>query len=208
MEKHFQPSEPVKAEAIDFFIREYGDKISLITTELRFGSLSSSADIAIIVNNKLIAIEVKSKSDKLSLLSTQLSNYKLVFDEVYLILEKKGNKHFSPESLNINGLMILENNKIELLTNKKFKNPSRSKTEILYSIPITFLKTKIPSLANLNASSVRSHIIEKYNLDQCQTLMLEYLLKSRSKNYELFTKERGVITHLEDIQLFKSRILK
>ena len=73
-------AEHLKCRIIDYLLQIYPNII--IGNEIMFGSSRNSADLLAIIDNQIIAIEIKSKDDNLKRLPHQIEEYSKVYDKI------------------------------------------------------------------------------------------------------------------------------
>ncbi|MFG1594207.1 sce7726 family protein [Halobacteriovorax sp. CON-3] len=65
------------------------NKRSIIMNELTIGKFARRVDLAILINDKLIAFEIKSEADSLRRLESQVNTYLNYFDKVVVVSDSK-----------------------------------------------------------------------------------------------------------------------
>ena len=191
----------IKAMLIDYFIKNDTNK-SLFGNEIYFGSNKRCADL-IKINNYITAYEIKSEYDKLTNLQAQLSDYLEVFDFIYLVTTPKlylTAKHIVSDRI---GIILIDNSNI--LTIKKAKKIiNQNKTELLDTVPISFLKSYFKLQHRLNASQTR-RLCEKTKLTEIKNCVKFYFITKLEYGNSSFVNERGTYTHYEDLALLSTK---
>ena len=126
-------AEKLKCRIIDYLLQKHPNII--IGNEIMFGSSRNSADLLAILNNNIIAIEIKSKDDNLNRLRSQIDEYAKVFDKIiiYCSQDKIDDilKIIAEKPI---GLYCISENCITKMQ-KAMTNNSTCKEEMLASMP-------------------------------------------------------------------------
>lgn len=192
----------IKAHFINAII---GDKIKLfnnkfiIGQEIMYGSNKMLVDLLLINEKGLIAIEIKSENDNTLRLSSQIENYKLIYDYTYVIVTNKHIKHVTRLDDKSFGIILLENDKFEIIR-KPLKNKEISKQQILDSMPGLFLKKKFALPSKLTAYEVRTKL-ERKSLSCLKETLREYYLNKLEYLNQLLIPNKEVLTHFEDVSI-------
>lgn len=188
-------AENIKAKVIDWLLTCQKD--ILIGNEIMYGTSRKVVDLLAIIDNKAIAIEIKSASDKLNRLQDQLEEYYKVFDKVIIITSTShlnSIKQIIPKGT---GIYTISNGKIRKI-NAPFLNRNQSKLEILYTISSSFLKKQYPRYKALNEHEIRFLLSKKKKAD-IHTLLIDFYKYRLTEKYQLFVRERGEHTLIDDI---------
>lgn len=76
----------VKAEVLGFIRRAGGSRETVVTAEFTLGSSGVRADLALLADDELIGIEIKTERDTLRRLPSQMCGYAKYFDHVVLVV--------------------------------------------------------------------------------------------------------------------------
>lgn len=195
-------AETIKAVVIDWLIGHYKDVI--IGNEVMYGSRRKVVDLLAIINDKTIAIEIKSASDKLIRLPEQIEEYKKVFDRILVVASPS---HIDAISCIIDkGIGLYVADKGLKRKSPSLLNHDQDKFEMLSSVSASFLKRSFPVFKNQNENEIRLLLSHKKKADIHKTMISFY--KARlSERFHLFLKDRGINTLIDDIPMLSSLIL-
>lgn len=187
----------IKALLVDHYLK-INDNVYL-GNEVTFGKNKRLADL-IILRDKLYGFEIKAHNDHLRNLRNQLNDYSKVFDYVYAVVtENHLNKAKSHINKNEGLLLIKSNEQIEVIKPAS-QIKKNTKTDILETIPVSYLKTKMNLESNLQAYVIRKKFKRK-KIFELKNILYGYIEQKLIPTNQQFFKERGVITHFEEIQL-------
>lgn len=195
-------AEYIKCKFIDFMLSKNYELI--IGNELMYGIKRKLVDLVVLKNNKIFAIEIKSNNDNLNRLKEQIEEYKKVFNYVLIVTtEKFKNRILNTVPSDI-GIYIIEAD----FSLHKIRSPriqsDRNKIEILYSINAKFLsKIGNYSLQKYNADEIRL-LYAKKRISHIQEILLTYLTEKYKDKFNLFMRDRGIQTHIEDLEILSS----
>lgn len=195
-------AEYIKCLFIDYLISR--DNNSIIGNEFMYGTKRKLVDLIIFHTKKTTAIEIKSNNDNLNRLEEQVQEYKKIFDYVIIVTTDKFKNKVIEKTSDDVGVYIIDNN----LSIVKLRNPKqqrkKDKTELLYSINSRYLfKHGDYSYREYNADEIRK-IYAKKKSSHIQEVFLAYLDKKYNHRFNLFMKERGLQTHIEDLCILSS----
>ena len=161
-------AETIKALVIDWLIASHNDIV--IGNEVMYGTTRKVVDLLAIINNEIIAIEIKSASDNLNRLSEQIQEYRKIFDRVIIVSSpshKDGIQSITNKEI---GLYIID----KTITKVHSSRPNRhqNKIEMLFSISSNFLKKIYPQYKRLNSNEIRAKLSKKKKSDIHQLLIL------------------------------------
>ena len=195
-------AEYIKCKFIDFMLSKNYELI--IGNELMYGIKRKLVDLVVLKNNKIFAVEIKSNSDNLNRLKEQIEEYKKVFNYVLVVTtEKFKNRILDTVSSDI-GIYIIEADfSLHKIRSPRIQN-DRNKIEILYSINAKFLsKIGNYSLQKYNADEIRL-LYAKKRISYIQEILLTYLTEKYKDRFNLFMRDRGIQTHIEDLEILSS----
>lgn len=195
-------AEPIKAKVIDWLISRHQDII--IGNEVMYGSSRKVVDLLAIIDDKTIAIEIKSASDKLSRLPEQLEEYNKIFDKVIIISSPShitGIKNIISKGT---GLYAIDGSikRIQAPVVNKHLN----KLEILNSVTSAFLKKMFSQYRSLNANEIRLLLSKEKKADIHQ-LLISFYKQRLTERFQLFMRDRGDYTLADDIPILSSLTL-
>ena len=194
-------ADKIKAELIDFLLADSNAKYDLLVNEAPFLQTNRWADLIAIRDGKIIGFEIKSEQDSLRTLTEQLADYVKVFNRVYLVLAEKFIK--SPElevlSRNIGIIIIKKDHKV------KKRRKATSKTSLDKSALTTMLWRKdleklAPAQKNTDIEVLRNYVVKNCSTKIIQCQIIEALKSRYALSYELFLKDRGNYTTIEDLR--------
>lgn len=187
-------AEAIKAKVIDWLLASHRDII--IGNEVMYGSSRKVVDLLAIIDNKTIAVEIKSSSDRLSRLLDQIKEYRKVFDKTIIIT--------SPSHLNSIKKLVTDGIGLYVIdkTIKRIQpaatNRNWDKLEVLNSISSSFLKKLYPQHKTLNENEIRL-ILSKEKKVVIHQLLLSFYKQRLSEKNKLFLSDRGDQTLVDDI---------
>ena len=134
-------AETIKAIVIDWLLTSQSGDI-IIGNEVMYGTKRKMVDLLAIINNKIIAIEIKSSSDNLNRLSEQIQEYNKVFDKVIIVSSSSHKDGIKSIINNGVGQYVIDNSITKI--SSPLINTKQDKLEMLYSISSTYLKKQYP----------------------------------------------------------------
>lgn len=196
----FPPAALYKAACIDYYIKLY--KCHVITSEFRYGTNQLVTDLVLMTSRNIISIEVKSEHDDLRRLKSQVSEARKNFN-LTLVFAAPKHKNELLDLLPLDvGITIFENGRCKLIRKPQRNNPLE--TEIVATIPASFLRTYFKIPQNLDSDQVRLLVINKHRHSVFECLKL-YMRHKYSDNYHRFLLDRGERTHIEDIPILNMK---
>lgn len=197
-----QSAEYIKCLFIDYLLSRYKELI--IGNELMYGIKRKVVDLVVLQKNKIIAVEIKSDSDNLNRLEEQISEYKKIFDYILIVTTEKHASRISEVVPSEIGIYIFKEN----LLMKKIRNPriqrNKDKVEMLYSINAKYLcKLEGFTLSKYDTDEIRQKYAKR-RISNIQEILFMYLTQKYKERFTLFMNERGMLTHIEDLNLLSS----
>ena len=192
-------AEYIKAAVIDWLISRHPSII--IGNEVMYGSSRKVVDLLAIIDNKTVAIEIKSDSDNLNRLPEQILEYNKIFDKVIIISAPSHLKNITRLINKGIGLYVIDKSIKKIQT--PLINHHLNKLEILYSISSVFLKKIYPNLKNLNADELRVHLSKK-GKSEIHQILISFYQQRLSERFRFFLNERGEYTLVDDIPTLSS----
>lgn len=195
-------AEYIKCLFIDYLISRNDD--SIIGNEFMYGTKRKLVDLIIFHSQKTTAIEIKSNNDNLSRLEEQIQEYKKIFDYVIIVTTEKYQDKIIDKTSDDVGIYVINNNfSIVKLRNPK-QQKKKDKKELLYSVNSQYLhKYSNYSYREYNADEIREMYAKK-KISYVQEIFLTYLYKKYYNKFNLFMKERGLYTHIDDLSILSS----
>jgi hypothetical protein len=190
----------IKALLIDFIEKENLIENCLYGNEVFYGTKKRQADL-IVLNGYVTAFEIKSMSDDFRRIREQLNDYGKVFDYNYLVTtkchEEKANRVINDKE----GLIILNDDKTFVIKRKSKLQIEQSKSEILDTIPLVFLKKHFKVKGPIKSVTELKKSLIEFSLNDLR-IALRYFLKERlGPRNKIFFEEKGINTHFEDLKL-------
>ncbi|MDR0961481.1 MAG: hypothetical protein LBM62_02820 [Mediterranea sp.] len=201
-ENKCQSAEYMKTIIIDYFINQYGiDKI-LIGNEVMYGTKRKVVDLLIICNNKTIAIEIKAENDDLRRIVEQIEECKKVFDYMIVCTVPVHIEKIKSLTHEI-GLYSICGSEVRI-TRRALKGNCLDKNELLYTMPIKYLKRYLPiSQAIDNPDIIRKNSL-RIGKEKLHSLFIQFLRSKLEPKFNLFVNDRGEFTHIDDIPILSS----
>ena len=195
-------AEYIKCKFIDFMLSKNYELI--IGNELMYGIKRKLVDLVVLKNNKIFAIEIKSNNDNLNRLKEQIEEYKKVFNYVLIVTTEKFKDRILNSVSSDIGIYIIEADfSLHKIRSPRIQN-DRNKIEILYSINARFLsKIGNYSIQKYNADEIRL-LYAKKRISYIQEILLTYLTEKYKDRFNLFMRDRGIQTHIEDLEILSS----
>ena len=196
------------AIANDILLNRHSIHDSLLLTEFR--SVNSKADI-VIFNGTSTVYEIKTELDNLDRLSTQLDEYLMVFDKVYVVTHQKNFEKLKNSVHHSVGILVLtesfeivEHKKAK--SNKKFINlsalfDSLRRTE--YESIIKKVYGKIPDVPNTLIYQECKELFVKISPVKAHDLVVKTILQNRKLSQEQKTLIEAAPTSLKMLFLSK-----
>jgi hypothetical protein len=161
----------IKKELVDFFQHSKPD--FEVIEEVMYGLNRRMADQVFFNSNITIAIEIKSDLDSLTKIESQLNDYILVFDYVYIAIAKKHLENFFKSyDKNFSIGILLIDTKIKLLRRAK-KQKEKKKQSMLFTVNSHILRSLLPN-KKLNADELRGKICKR-SMKTAQKLLITQL---------------------------------
>lgn len=195
-------AEPLKCKIIDFFMAKTDNVI--IGNEIMYGTKRKVVDLLLVEDNSISAIEIKGDNDNLKLLYEQITEYSKIFDYIYVFSTKRHENNLIeilPQNI---GLYIITENSIRKVRKAK-KIKEHDKLEMLYSINCRYLQSKGIKTGK-NSDDIRFSVSKK-SITWTHSMLINFYIDKLSKNYATFKKERGIISHVDDIPLLNGGLL-
>ena len=188
----------IKTLLIDFLIENYN--IELIASEVPYLFGYRRADLVAIINNNMIAFEIKSELDSLSKLEAQVNDYIEVFNKVYVVLAKKFQHCSVVSKLHKKvGILYIDAND-EIIYYRKAKEQKILKKEKLIYF---FKKDELNKINNIDTKlSLRKtrEIFLKINSTKKIVEYSKNILRNKYlTQYNKFIEEKGKYTIEEDL---------
>lgn len=190
----------IKTILIDYLLENY--EIELIASEVPYLFGYRRADLVALMNNNMVAFEIKSELDSLTKLEAQINDYIDVFNKVYVILAEKFKNCavISKIHKKVGIIYIAKNGKISIHRKAKEQRVLNPKKLVYF-----FKKDEMNKINNIDTNlSLRKtrDIFLKINSTK---KIIEYskdILRSKYlKQYNTFIAEKGEYTISEDLSV-------
>lgn len=197
----------IKAKFIDFILNDgfIANSIDLcIGQEVMYGNNKMFADMVIVSNDKLYAIEIKAQNDSFKRLENQLLNYKQIFDYVFVIVTENHLHALEKIPINYFGILVIDDkfNFKEIRKAKVIKKIVKS--EVLGTIPAVYLKKYFSIKEACTADELRLKLTKR-PVSELKVALLDYMKSKILYKYENFLEEKGEYSHYEDVSILSLR---
>lgn len=173
-----------------------------IASEVPFIEGSRRADLVMLSErNELYAFEIKSEKDNLDSLTSQLADYRKVFDYVYVVVATKHLSQARKYSAKNIGIIEIKTNKELVRKRKAAKRLRLDKRSLVASID----RSRLLYVLGVKASDLRNdrHFYdlasEKVSISYLRELFIEQLVSKYGKGFSIFKSEIGSVVHTEDL---------
>lgn len=193
MDKQYADS--LKCNIIDFFVAQ--NPSVLIGNEIMYGSNKKVVDLLAIENRRIIAIEIKSAHDSTYRLQEQIEEYMKVFDKVYIFSScNKIDKilNMTPSCIGVYEITDKYIRPIRRGTILK----QQSKSEMLSSMNLKFLRSKFNIQYNLDSDQVRE-LLKKRGIQTIHQALLEYYTQRIKAAFNSYMNDRGKHSIVDDL---------
>lgn len=190
----------IKTFLIDYLLSNYN--IELLASEVPYLFGYRRADLVAMMDNNMIAFEIKSELDSLTKLEAQIKDYIDVFNKVYVVLSEK----FKNCSVISNlpkkvGILYIDNNHRITLYRKAKEQKILDKERLIYF----FKKDDMNKINNIDTKLSLRRTREIFLKINSTKKLVEYsknILKNRYlTQYNRFILEKGKYTIEEDLAL-------
>ena len=82
-------AEEMKCMFIEYLFNKYKNRLKVLGNECLYGSEKRKADLVALIDNKTVAIEIKSHADSIERLQEQLNSYNKVFDSTWVVISSE-----------------------------------------------------------------------------------------------------------------------
>lgn len=178
----------------------------LIGQEVMYGKHQNFADLVIIYNEKLFAIEIKAQNDNFKRLDKQIDSYKKVFDYVYILATNNHIKSLKELNYPNVGIISIDNDGFKTIKRGRLQKRF-SKIDILESIPASYLSKKYALRKNLSAGAVKNILLRKTTLE-LKKVLFDYFNYKIEDNFNNFLEDKGEAIQYEDISLLSIKNAK
>jgi hypothetical protein len=179
----------VKAQVLTFIREAGGSRTAIVTAEFSLGRSGVRADLALLADNELIGIEIKTERDTLRRLPAQMNGYAKFFDHVVLVVAPCHLEGLAQIDLRGASVWIVTNEGIQVHTVGKPNTVSPAAQIELLTIEE---KRKLVT----NNQSVRDKV--------CETFSKRY--SGTSNNFWKSVKGRTIRpSHVQSLSRFKER---
>jgi hypothetical protein len=195
-------AEIIKSQIIDFLMLNISNDL-FIGNEVMYGTKRKLIDLLILKDSQLTAIEIKADNDDLRRIQEQINESKKIFDYIIVCTTMAHLVKTLQLLPNDIGIYNVTAQNIEIVREPK-KQKKLDKQEILFSINSNFLRKNLKSSTNnINSDEIRQYYI-KESINKIHNLFVDYLQQKVQPKFNLFLKNRGEVTHFEDIPLLSA----
>ena len=189
----------VKADLIDFLLSS--DSYDLLASEVPFMYGNRWADLIAIQDEFLIGFEIKSKADSLKTLKDQLNDYYKVFNKVYIVVAEKFRIREELKTISKNiGIIIVKQDNTFLLKRKALTKASLDKSALLSLLWRKDLERITSDKKDKDIEALKKNILRRYSVKAIQQEVIKSLKSRYGNSYQLFLRDRGNYTTVEDIR--------
>lgn len=197
-----RPADLIKAKVIDYLIEKLDGVV--IGDEVMYGSSRKIVDLLALHNGETYAIEIKSNKDDLRRLPEQISEYSKIFDHTSIfttydhqdrlrdVIKSKVSVFELCENGSINGKFLKINNHV-------------LKSEMLATMNTSFIRKKL-SISNATDSDEIRRKAMRFNKETIHSLLYDYFMGKCLAPYNIFIKERGSSTDIDDLVILSNRL--
>jgi hypothetical protein len=172
----------VKAQVLQFIRKAGGSRAAIVTAEFKLGRSGVRADLALLADEELIGIEIKTERDTLRRLPTQMVGYAKYFDHVVLVIAPCHLEGLS--GVNLHGASVW------IATGKDFRvHQVGRRNDVSASAQIDLLTTVEKRKLMATSQPVRSVV--------CETFTKRYFQTSS----KFWTEVKGRTIRASDVQL-------
>ncbi|MEX0732378.1 MAG: sce7726 family protein [Aquisalimonadaceae bacterium] len=192
----------LKAKLIDYLLLQRRDE-AIISCEVPFADGRRRADL-ISIGEACTAYEIKGDLDNLDKLSGQIKDYQDCFEKLVVVTTPKHIKSVKAEVPRSVGIIAFEGGAFGVV-----RNPIRRR--MLRKYPLVSLVTRdelVEVVRNYgtqrtrlgrDVASLRRHLADKATVDELRQMAYRSLFKRSLPKYEAFMKNRGQVTHPDDL---------
>ena len=197
-------AEILKCRIIDYLLQIHPNII--IGNEIMFGQNRNVVDLLAILNNSIIAIEIKSKDDNLIRLPLQIEEYSKVYDKIYVFCSPEKIKRIEDiiKSKTI-GIYEISDNKICMYKNTPI-NRNTLKEDMLASIPASYLR-KVFHLNHHMDSDITRQFLLAMSKQKIHDALLNFYKEKISSSFILYKNDRGKISLVDDLSILSKESL-
>ena len=184
----------IKCKFIDFLLTE---SVTCIGNEVMYGINKKVADLVYLKDGKIYAVEIKAKNDNLLKLESQVANYKSVFDYVVIVATENHIKQVLEKTDSSIRIFIIKSDSSISVIQRGTKQEIIDKKSIIASINGTYLKANT-RVKNIDIDQLKVKL-EKRSKIYIRTMLYDFFKSRLARQYEIFLKEKGAQTHIEDL---------
>lgn len=194
----------IKARFIDYILTSFNTDDICIGQEVMYGTSHLLADLVMVSEDKLYAFEIKAYNDDLRRIENQLTNYKKIFDYVYIITTENHLANINDINLHKIGIYVFNSDGTISKKKKAFEQNTFSKEEALNTIPAVFLKKYYSLPSKWTAEQVRKKLLTNKK-EIIKNSLHAYMKNIISYKYDNFIRSKGEVVHFEDVSILSLR---
>lgn len=196
----------IKARFIDYILSNstFGSGNICIGQEVMYGTNRLLADLVLVSNDKLYAIEIKSHNDDLRRIENQLTNYRKIFDYIYVITTENHLAKIRSIPKKTFGIYVFSSDGIIVEKRKAPEQKFFSKNEALNTIPAVFLKKYFALPSEWTADRARGELLKR-NKYIIKNSLHDYMKSIIAYKYVNFIEDKGEVVHFEDVSILSLR---
>jgi hypothetical protein len=200
----------MKARLVDWLISN--EKNHIICSELIFFEGKRRADI-VSIGDSLSVYEIKGDHDKLTNIISQVRDYQLCFDYVYVVTTIKHASKLTKMLPRSVGIICINEEGSCTIQKRKAHLRKRLNKELLSSLLprkliLSLLRERKSGLKlpeKYSVTDLRRILARTLNQSEIHLFAVNYLKRKHSENYKTFLSERGGVTHPDDLLLLTSK---
>ncbi len=190
-------AEEMKCMFIEYLFNKYKNRLKVLGNECLYGSEKRKADLVALIDNKTVAIEIKSHADSIERLQEQLNSYNKVFDSTWVVISSEK----ITQTLSKSGFFdvyLLDNlGRIKKIKTSGLKN-NLDNFEMLDTINARFLKKHV-KCKKINSIYELRFNVAKDNKKNIRKMLRDFLYEKYSEKFYIFKNEVKDCITLDDL---------
>ncbi|EJC6393895.1 sce7726 family protein [Serratia sp. SRS-8-S-2018] len=171
---------------------------NIISSEFRFDFGTRRADIICMLDDMLIAYEIKGAGDNTERLATQIDSYRKYFDFCFIVCERSNVDSIRKKTPRSVGIIVIEN-EVVTQVRKSNKIKKHDKITLASTIDINYLRRLVVDKRVKSKHELCEALALQKSLDDIRKISREDVFKKIVIPYKLFLAEMGKIIHSDDI---------
>lgn len=184
---------------LNFVLAKEKGSLPIFSIETPFCEYKRRADVVAIIDGYTYAFEIKTDSDNLDSLKSQIEDYSKVFDYCYLASEGK-NLAIAKSSL-ARKFGVISLGSVSSQQRIPRQNKRLDKLSILSSIDFNYLKGVVKDRSWNTKQDTVEGLSKTITIEKARSLYVSYLTSRYQQRNELFFSEVGKVIHTDDLLL-------